>query len=719
MDALLLQVPPGDLTGPYPALPYLKSFAEKSGFKVTIRDLGIEALYHLTTEDRIKYYVDKADFQRRMLESKKTIGPQEQAYYGLLFSCLGLGEKPHHVAESLEFFKDAKRFYDYLPYKHSSRMVDAFFRLLSAAHFPTIVTPSEYPTVRMLRTMDNVMAHRNTNVNPYVDFYEKVLFPQIAENPPAVIGISIIFSSHSVQALVLGNMIKERFPNVHVTMGGAFLSQWIMKMQDLQLKSLFTCCDSVICGEGEQPFTDLLGCLTNNQPLDEIKSLIHPDLTKEEFNKTGELSYTDISEQPPPDFSDLDLTKYLIPQPVIPYTISRGCYWGKCVFCQNRYGDHHMRRYQTVPVEKALSEMMVLAEQYQTNHFNFNNDVIDPKYLKKFSQAVLDSGKEIIWNTDLRAEKIFNTEFCQLMASAGLNCVAIGFESGCQKTLNAMDKGNQVETTRQVMKDLYDAGIATQAMGFFGFPGETQDDGEETVRFLEENVDRISYYVMGLLVVLPGSRMHDDPETYGLTGISYDNNPMLTPEPMWHSDKRMSSKSVDYLYNRLNRLENLYAIHENPFVGSLSTNHSFLYFRKGPGILKQLRDEDQKQQMKLQELFDITLNQGKTKKFKDYILSKTAAPYAVVSSAYPIERIEMDPAVPPKYPQLQAGSEKKYLVDALNLPIQVGKIETRILNRINGKRNLKSVLSNVKVSSPNKLIHFLTRLAVQGVISVR
>ena len=97
------------------------------------------------------------------------------------------------------------------------------------------------------------------------------------------------------------------------------------------------------------------------------------------------------------------------------------------------------------------------------------------------------------------------------MAKAGLNAVAIGFESGCQKTLDAMDKGNRVEITREVLKNLYEAGVATQAMGIFGFPGETEQNGEETVRFLEENVDRISYYVMGLLMVMPGSRMYDDP----------------------------------------------------------------------------------------------------------------------------------------------------------------------------------------------------------------
>ena len=402
----------------------------------------------------------------------------------------------------------------------------------------------------------------------------------------------MVFASQSVQALVLGNLLKENFPDVHITLGGAYLSQWAMVMGETQLAALFQCADSVICGEGEAPLAKLLERIDNGEPLDGIPNLIRQENQTGMFQRFDELIYTDVSTQPPPDFTDLDLSAYLTPKTVIPYSISRGCYWGKCVFCQNRYGDYQMRRYQTVPVEKALAEMTRLSEQYHTDHFNFSNDVIDPAYLKQLSKVLIDSGKTFVWNTDLRAEKAFTKDLCKTMAKAGLNATAIGFESGCQKTLDAMDKGNRVEVTREVLKNLYEAGIATQAMGIFGFPGETEQNGEETVRFLEENVDRISYYVMGLLMVMPGSRMHFDPPAHGVTSISYGKNPLKTPEPVWTSNKRMTVNAVHRLYERLGRLENAFAINEYPYVGALSTNHGFLYFRLGPDILKKLRAEE-------------------------------------------------------------------------------------------------------------------------------
>lgn len=448
-----------------------------------------------------------------------------------------------------------------------------------------------------------------------------------------------------------------------------------------------------------------------------LANLIHCNPSTGEFHRFAKLEYTDITKQPPPDFSDLDLSDYLVPKPIIPYCISRGCYWGRCVFCQNRYGDYHMRRYQTVPLEKAIAEMSQLADQYDTNQFNFSNDVIDPEYLKKFSEAVIASGKDFVWNTDLRAEKAFTKELSQLLARAGLNAVAIGFESGCQRVLDAMDKGNRAEITRQVMKNLYEAGVATQAMGFFGFPGETEKDGEMTVRFLEENVDRISYYVMGLLWVLPGSRMHDNPQKYGVTSISYDGNPMMAPEPVWRSDIRMSFGAVNRLYERLSKLEDIYAINEYPYVGALSTNHGFLYFVQGPDILKRLRMKEKKRHLELHRILGMKRNHRVTKKIKS-VVPRIALPFIVYRSPFAFEQIQMDPEVPPNQPRLFSGDGGDYLIDPINMPVRIGEPERKLLRRIDGKRKLKSILVKIQGTPSENLIYFLMYLIRGGLVRI-
>jgi anaerobic magnesium-protoporphyrin IX monomethyl ester cyclase len=646
--ALLLQPPPGDITGPYPALAYLKSYAAEQGYSVTVKDLGIDALLYLAHPQRVAGMLDRVRQQCMQLEASPSLDAGQQRRYGMLLAALAGADHPQWFADSMQSLRDPTAFFDYPRYKQARNGLGSFFGLLSALHDPTHLTPAAYPTATMLKTMAAIQAHQDPALNPYIGYYQALLMPLIAERQPAMVGISMVFANQSVQALVLGRMIKTRFPHIHVTLGGAYLSQWVMTADDPHVARLLTCADSIVCGEGEQAFTDLLRRVLKNESPAGLPNLITPGRDPHQVMRFAALDYTDIADQPPPDFSDLDLGAYLTPQTIIPYCVSRGCYWGRCVFCQNRYGDHRLRRYQTVPVDKAIAEMSHLADQHGSHHFNFSNDVVDPAYLKSISRALLDSGRSFVWHTDLRAEKAFDEKTCRLMASAGLTSVAIGFESGCQKTLDTMDKGKRVEITAQVMKSLTRAGVATQAMGIFGMPGESEADGAQTVRFLEANRDHISYYVMGLLMVVPGSRMHDDPKAFGVSAISYDRNPLKTPEPVWFSDTRMSPASVNRLYARLSRLEAIYAIDEYPYVGGLSTNHGFLYYTRGPDILKRLRREEQAAMAHKSRLLGMDGTPVTAKSLKK-ITPRLVVPFAIWHSRFELHRCFMEdgPAVVP------------------------------------------------------------------------
>lgn len=413
------------------------------------------------------------------------------------------------------------------------------------------------------------------------------------------------------------------------------------------------------------------------------------------------------------------MSAYLSPAPVIPYTISRGCYWGRCVFCQTRYGKHPMRKYQTVPVAKAISEISALSEQYETKQIHFNNDVIDPAYLKQFSQAVLDQGKRFFWNADLRAEKEFDEGLCRLMARAGLNSVSIGFESASQKVLDDMDKGLRVDVTRKILKVLYDAGVATQIIGFFGFPGETYQDGEESVCFIEKNLDRISYYHMSVMRVVPGSRIHDAPEKFGATTISYDNNLLKTPEPTWGSAARMSYQAVNHLFRRLIRIdEYIYPVNEEPYVGSFSSNHNFLYFEQGPDVLKRAKKEQIQRHMNRHVILGIDRNHNITKNAKS-LMPEIIGDYLIYKSPFEYNKIQMDLSLPAQQDKLFSGKGWEYLIDPGHKPIAMGTLEKKAFQQIDGQRTLKSILSQVPRPAYGRLVYFFFLLMSHKLIVCR
>ncbi len=115
--------------------------------------------------------------------------------------------------------------------------------------------------------------------------------------------------------------------------------------------------------------------------------------------------------------------------------------------------------------------MSQLAERWATNQFNFSNDVLDPPYLKRFSEAVNASRKKFVWNTDLRAEKAFTSELCHRMADAGLNSAAIGSKAPVRKRLTQWTRAREVHTLRQVGQRPLRRRYCYPGNGIFRFPG--------------------------------------------------------------------------------------------------------------------------------------------------------------------------------------------------------------------------------------------------------
>jgi hypothetical protein len=79
------------------------------------------------------------------------------------------------------------------------------------------------------------------------------------------------------------------------------------------------------------------------------------------------------------------------------------------------------------------------------------------------------------------------------MAKAGCNCIGYGLESGSQKIIDGMRKGFKIKDAERIIRDTYNAGIETILGIIIGFPGETEDDFKETLKFIERNKDYISW----------------------------------------------------------------------------------------------------------------------------------------------------------------------------------------------------------------------------------
>lgn len=80
----------------------------------------------------------------------------------------------------------------------------------------------------------------------------------------------------------------------------------------------------------------LVSAVGAKQSLADVPNTIYKDATGVHVSATSFAE--DMHTLPPPDFDGLPLEKYFVPTKILPYLATRGCYWGRCEFCDHGEG---------------------------------------------------------------------------------------------------------------------------------------------------------------------------------------------------------------------------------------------------------------------------------------------------------------------------------------------------------------------------------------------
>jgi anaerobic magnesium-protoporphyrin IX monomethyl ester cyclase len=122
-------------------------------------------------------------------------------------------------------------------------------------------------------------------------------------------------------------------------------------------------------------------------------------------------------------------------------------------------------------------------------------------------QCIIDSGLQMPWKCESRADNI-DQEIAAMMAASGCKRVKIGLESGSDRILKQLHKD---ETRAQMLEGincLRRAGVPITAYFMAGFPGETDADLLETIKFAREI--KADYYSLSILAPYYGSQIYYD-----------------------------------------------------------------------------------------------------------------------------------------------------------------------------------------------------------------
>ena len=131
---------------------------------------------------------------------------------------------------------------------------------------------------------------------------------------------------------------------------------------------------------------------------------------------------------------------------------------------------------------------------------------LSPPHVRRFCRLLEREGLEMTWTCLSRAQEMLAKDI-QLMKRAGCRRVYFGLESGSDEVLGLMNKRITAAEAARTVELFAREGIETAGFFMIGYPGETRETIETTLRWaLSLPLDDISFTVP---VPLPGTRLFE------------------------------------------------------------------------------------------------------------------------------------------------------------------------------------------------------------------
>lgn len=271
--------------------------------------------------------------------------------------------------------------------------------------------------------------------------------------------------------------------------------------------------DYIVIGEGEETMLELVLSLEKNENPNEIDGLAFIGESGSEVKTKPRVKIRDIDSLPLPNRDSIDITKYLSVwkehhgESALNISTQRGCPY-TCKWCSTAvYGQSYRRR----SPDKVVDELSILQEKYNPDTFWFVDDVftVSHKWLDAFMDELESKSVKIKFECISRADRM-NEDVIAKLKQAGCFRVWIGAESGSQKIIDKMDRRVKVEDVRDMIIATRKAGIEAGTFIMLGYPGETQEDIEETLHHLK--VSNPDYYTITLAYPIKGTDLYKEVE---------------------------------------------------------------------------------------------------------------------------------------------------------------------------------------------------------------
>jgi anaerobic magnesium-protoporphyrin IX monomethyl ester cyclase len=398
--------------------------------------------------------------------------------------------------------------------------------------------------------------------NTFLKYYQDTkILDLISKNKISFVGMSVIAPSQSLAALTLGRLIKKNLPDVHVCLGGQWVS--LFRKQLAASHSFTEYIDSMIFFEGETPLLSLITALKKGLALGNVPNLIYSD--KGSWKVSLVSSREDLNQIACPDFDDMPLKKYAyaarVNGPALTYQTARECYWNRCAYCVDL--PLPKQGYRERSSHLVVKDLRELKKKYNFKFMEFSNAALSPRQFREMSVGLINAKMKTDWWCFSRAEAGFSRAVFAQGKKAG--CVAVGFglESASQRVLDFLDKGINFSSAYQVLQNCNNAKLGVNLQMMLGLPSETVAEALETIDFLVDNKKILNDVAFNIFYLTPDSRVFLDPSKYG---IKYKRYPKL-PFKFFHSFSHVTGEvDADQAENLLNLYANILSNKNKPKI---------------------------------------------------------------------------------------------------------------------------------------------------------
>ena len=372
-----------------------------------------------------------------------------------------------------------------------------------------------------------------------------ILEAQIEKHTPDLVCFTIPFPGNLFAALRCSQFIKQFFPDIQIAFGGGYCNTELRSLNDPRI---FEFIDFISLDNGEGPLLKIVSYLEGKVDINELERTFVLENNEVVYKNKLPNSIYHHKNLPAPNYSGLAFDKYVSFLDVVnpmhrmwtdarwnKLTISHGCYWKQCTFCDVTLD--YIGNYQNTTADDLADKIEKIIKDTGITGFHFVDEAAPPKMLRALSLKLIERNIKITWWTNIRFEKTFDFELCQIMAESGCIAVTGGLEVASDRLLAKMKKGVDIEQVTRVTNNFSEHNIMVHAYLMYGFPTETEQetiDSLEIVRQLfQRNCIQSAYWHQFTTTI--HSPIGQNPQEFGIkiTGPDFEG---FAQNDLYHED---------------------------------------------------------------------------------------------------------------------------------------------------------------------------------------